>query len=155
YLRGERSGELLGTYRARAHLLGDIVNAEPVVIREPMAKYGDAGYGDFKTANKDGTKVVLQGGNDGTLHAFNAATGAEEWAYVPNLVIGLLNSLSLKTGFTHKYYVDGTPRFRDVDFAKTVGISGNPAPDWRTIVVGGLGKGGRGYYALDLTTTTG
>lgn len=155
YLRGERSGELSGTYRSRAHLLGDIVNAEPVVIREPMAKYGDAGYGDFKTASKDRTKVVLQGSNDGMLHAFNAATGAEEWAYVPNLVLGSLNNLSLKTGFTHKYYVDGTPRFRDVDFAKTVGKPNNAAPDWRTIVVGGLGKGGRGYYALDLTTTTG
>jgi type IV pilus assembly protein PilY1 len=38
-----------------------------------------------------------------------------------------------------------------VDFNKTSGTSGSP--DWRTIVVGGLGKGGRGYYALDVTDT--
>ncbi len=154
YLRGDRSGETAGTYRSRAHLLGDIINAEPVVVREPVANYGDTGYSAFKTTNASRTRIVLQGANDGMLHAFNTATGAEEWAYVPNLVISNLNNLSRKNGFTHKYYVDGTPVSGDVDFSKTDGITGNPAADWRTIVAGGLGKGGRGYYALDVTSTT-
>ncbi len=153
YLRGERSGETAGTYRVRAHLLGDTVNAEPLVIRAPSANYADTGYlgstTTFKEANATRTRMVYQGANDGMLHAFNAATGAETWAYVPNLVIANLNNLSSKTNFTHKYFVDGTPVSGDVDFKNccTTG-SGN---DWRTILVGGLGKGGRGYYALDVT----
>ena len=154
YLRGDRSGEDAGTYRSRAHLLGDTIHAEPLVIREPTANYGDTGYGTFKTANASRTKIVVQSANDGMVHAFNGTTGAEEWAYVPNLVMANLNNLSRKNGFTHKYYVDGTPVSGDVDFGNTDGVSGKPAPDWRTIVVGGLGKGGRGYYALDVTTAT-
>jgi type IV pilus assembly protein PilY1 len=152
YSRGDRTGEANNTYRKRAHLLGDIVNAEPVVVREPMANYGDAGYASYKSSQSTRTKIVFQGANDGMLHAFNAATGAEDWAYIPNLLLGSLNSLSLKNGFSHKYYVDGTPTAGDVDFNNTAGASGSA--DWRTILVGGLGKGGRGYYALDVTTPT-
>lgn len=155
YLRGDRSGETAGTYRTRARLMGDIINAEPVVIREPVANYADAGYSAFKTGTAASrTRIVVQGANDGMVHAFNTATGAEEWAYVPNLVMANLNNLSRKSGFVHRYYVDGTPVSGDVDFSKTDGVVGNPPPDWRTLVAGGLGKGGRGYYALDVTSTT-
>jgi type IV pilus assembly protein PilY1 len=97
--------------------------------------------------------MLFQGANDGMLHAFVASTGAESWAYVPNLVMANLNNLTLKPGFTHKYYVDGTPTSGDVDFKQVDGVTGS-GTDWRTIVVGGLGKGGRGYYALDVTTPT-
>lgn len=156
YLRGDRSGETAGTYRSRTHVLGDIVNAEPVVVREPFFNYVDTGYSTFKTstANTTRTRIVLQGANDGLLHAFNGATGAEEWAYVPNLLMASLNNLSRKGTLDHKFLVDGTPVVGDVDFSNTDGVTGNPAADWRTIVVGGLGKGGRGYYALDVTSTT-
>jgi type IV pilus assembly protein PilY1 len=153
YLRGDRSGETAGTYRPRAYLLGDIIHAEPLVIREPTASYSDTGYSAFKSANASRTKIVVQGANDGMLHAFNAATGAEEWAYVPNLLMANLNNLSRKNGYTHKYYVDGTPVSGDVDLNNSGGVVGTP--DWRTIVVGGLGKGGRGYYALDVTQIPG
>lgn len=153
YLRGDRSGETAGTYRVRAHLLGDTVNAEPLVVRAPSANYADTGYQGstttFKETNATRTRIVYQGANDGMLHAFNAATGAETWAYVPNLVMANLNNLSSKAGFTHQYRVDGTPVSGDVDYKNccTTG-SGN---DWHTILVGGLGKGGMGYYALDVT----
>ena len=143
YLRGDRSGEP-ASYRARAHLLGDIINSEAVMVDAPTASYVDAGYSAFKASNASRARMLYQGANDGMLHAFVAATGTEAWAYVPNLVMANLNNLSLKTNFNHKYYVDGTPASADVDFG-----SGN----WHTILVGGLGKGGRGYYALDVTTS--
>lgn len=154
YLRGDRSGETAGLYRARRSRLGDIINAEPVVVREPFANYTESGYSAFKSANSTRTRIVLQGANDGMLHAFNTATGAEEWAYVPNLLMGSLNNLSSKSGFVHKFYVDGTPVVSDVNFTNTNTSSPSGLPDWKTIVVGGLGKGGRGYYALDVTNTT-
>ncbi len=151
YLRGNRSGETAGTYRVRAHLLGDVINSEPVLVREPSASYADTGYSTFKSSKASRTRMLFQGANDGMLHAFVAATGAESWAYVPNLVMGNLNNLSRKSGFTHQYYVDGTPVPGDVDFMNIDGATGS-GNDWRTILVGGLGKGGRGYYALDVTT---
>lgn len=148
YLRGDRSGEP-ATYRARTHLLGDIVNAEPVVVRAPSASYTDAGYSAFKTAQSSRARFVYQGANDGMLHAFLESNGEEEWAYIPNLVLSSLNLRTRKTSFMHRFYVDGTPTSGDVDL--TFGDNGNPTPDWRTILVGGLNKGGRGYYALDIT----
>jgi type IV pilus assembly protein PilY1 len=149
FLRGDRSGES-ASYRTRAHLLGDTVNAAPVLVREPNASYTDTGYSAFKASQASRTRVLFQGANDGMVHAFVAATGAESWAYVPNLVMANLNNLSLRTNFTHKYYVDGAQTSADVDFNNTDGIT--TGGDWHTILVGGLGKGGRGYYALDVTT---
>jgi len=154
YLRGERSGETAGTYRTRSHLLGDMINGEPVLVREPSASYADAGYSMFKSSNASRTRMLFQGANDGLLHAFLASTGAESWAYVPNLVIDKLNNLSRKVGFTHLYSVDGTPVSGDVDFGNMSSAANNAANNWHTILVGGLGKGGRGYYALDITSTT-
>jgi Tfp pilus tip-associated adhesin PilY1 len=52
--------------------LGDIVNSQPVYVKAPFAEYFDAGYEDFKVAQKDRASTVYVGANDGMLHAFNA-----------------------------------------------------------------------------------
>lgn len=172
YLRGTKTYDTAGTYRSRTHLLGDTVNAEPLVIRTPFHYYADAGYltctttgcTPFRLANENRTKIVIQAANDGMVHAFNRDTGVEEWAYVPNALISemndpansstsLLNTRSRKS-FNHYFMIDATPVSGDVDFDKANNASGTSSPDWRTIVVGGYGKGGRGYYALDVTSTT-
>jgi type IV pilus assembly protein PilY1 len=44
----------------------------------------------------------------------------------------------------HRFYVDGSPTAMDV-FINS---------EWRTILVGGLNAGGRGFYALDVTDPT-
>ena len=48
----------------------------------------------------------------------------------------------------HYNFVDAPPVVADVDFGKTQGGSGT---DWRTMLVGGLGKGGKSLYAIDVT----
>jgi type IV pilus assembly protein PilY1 len=158
FLRGDRSRENVD-YRGRTHILGDIINAEAVYVPPPRANYGDSGYAAFKTTQASRTKMLYQGANDGMLHAFKADTGEEMWAYVPGILLNTnlgsytgtssLVNLSLRTGFTHLNYIDATPVSGDVDFNNTASSSGSP--DWHTILVGGLGKGGRGYYALDIT----
>jgi len=164
WLRGDRSKEG-SDYRARSHVLGDIINAEPVIVDRPRANFTDPCYGSsdlalgcatsYKSAQAARDRVVLQGANDGMLHAFDFATGAEKWAYVPNLVMGSLNALSHKVGFQHQYFVDATGISRDADFCKARVSAAASAwcagSDWRTIFVSGLGKGGRGYFALDVT----
>lgn len=166
FIRGDRSLE--GTdYRTRMNLLGDIVNAEPVVVTTPVFEYGDSGYSAFKAAQNVGItsptriKTVFQPSNDGMVHAFRASDGAENWAYIPSFFLSSsapsrLVYLSQKENFTHRYFVDATPVVGDIDFNNTIGIT--PASpyvsNWGTLLVGGLGKGGRGYYALDVTTPT-
>ena len=149
YLRGDRSNEGAMNvpskyFRARAHVLGDIVSSEAVYVNKPQLNLVDAGYEDFKAspaiAGRPG--MVYVGANDGMLHAFVAATGEEAWAYVPTAVLPKLYKLADKSyGNKHEYFVDGTPVVEDVV------INGQ----WRTLLVAGLGAGGRAYYALDVT----
>lgn len=155
YLRGQsvHSGEETQTdkaYRLRTHLLGDIVNSAPAYVKQPRFNFIDnvsPNYQAFKTdvaqANRHGMLYV--GGNDGMLHAFNTTNGAESWAYVPQSVMPNMYKLADKNyGASHQFLVDGSPQVMDVYDATTSA--------WRTILVGGLNAGGRGYFALDVTS---
>ncbi|MCK9986775.1 MAG: type IV pilus assembly protein PilY1 [Azoarcus sp.] len=130
FLRGDRSREGVepNPFRIRQHLLGDIINAEPV-------------YGSFASG-----PVVFQAANDGMLHAFgggddlNNDGGDELWAYVPKLLHGELSRLT-DPNYAHRYFIDATPALAQVSTASFTG----------TLLVGGLGKGGSGYYALNVT----
>jgi type IV pilus assembly protein PilY1 len=76
----------------------------------------------------------------------NTGNGVERWAYIPGMVLPNLYKLA-SLPYTHRYYVDGSPTVGDICLSTPCsGLS-----DWRTILVGGLNSGGRGYYALDVT----
>ncbi len=84
--------------------------------------------------------MIYVGANDGMLHAINAETGVEKFAYVPGKAVNLLADLK-NPNYSHRYYVDGSPTTGDVFY--------NSA--WHTVLVGGLNGGGQGLYALDVT----
>ena len=138
------------THKAK---LGTFANAAPVFVGQPQAvgRFGGAWpnvpgetYLDFQMeqSNRDGS--VVAAANDGMVHVFNAENGEERFAYVPNLVFDELSTLTLPE-YKHQYYVDSTPAVNDAYINLGSGIG------WNTIVIGGLGGGGRGYYALDIT----
>lgn len=169
-----------GPYRNRTHLLGDIVNAKLTAIGVPNSTYYEiynSGYRAFKASYASRPTVVYAAANDGMLHVFDgtvpassAATctstlttpdttcGKELFAYIPSFAYAGssdaatsgLASLGSPSSFSHHYLVDATPVSTDVDFFKTVSPTATAA-DWRTLLVGGLGKGGMGYYAIDVT----
>jgi len=165
YLRGDRSKEIAngGAYRTRAHLLGDVVNSSPYILIPPAENYGLAGYQAFKSTNSGRLNVIFFGANDGMLHAVNPGSGAEMFAYVPSFVYGD-STTAASTGlaslgnptFTHHYMVDGALPENgvtfDVDFQDTAKkLAPTGPPDWHTLLIGGMGKGGKGYFALDVT----
>jgi len=147
FLRGDRSneGDLTDTskyFRQRTHVLGDIVDSEAIYVQAPKFTYADTGYAAFKSANAARTGAVYVGANDGMLHAFNATTGQEMWAYVPAALLPKMYKLADKDyGNRHQYFVDASPVQGDVFIGGA----------WHTILVGGLAAGGRAYYALDIT----
>ncbi|HEU4709659.1 MAG TPA: PilC/PilY family type IV pilus protein, partial [Methylophilaceae bacterium] len=129
-------------FRYREHIFGDTVNATPAFVKAPIYNFVDTGYSTFKSNNSNRQGMLYIAANDGMLHALNASTGAETWAYVPNIVMKDMYKLADKNyGAKHQYFVDGSPQVMDIQDGST----------WKTILVGGLNGGGRGYYALDIT----
>ena len=154
FIRGQRGFEGFTTndatklYRARDHVFGDIVNAQPVFVRAPFASYTDTGYSAFKSANLNRSPALYVAANDGMLHALNGDTGAEMWAFMPTMVLPNLYKLADNNyANNHTYFTDGTPTIGDI--YDTVTDSANPA--WKTVLVAGMNAGAQGYYALDVT----
>ena len=119
YLRGERALEGK-QFRPRSSVLGDSVHATPVYA------------GDHET--------VYVGANDGMLHAFDAQTGVELFAYVPDAVFAQLHYLS-DPSYKHRAYVDGPASVADAD------INGSK----QRILLSAMGGGAQGVFALDVT----
>lgn len=137
------------------NIYGDIVNSTPVYIADTNYRYhklakGGSDYQDYLTAKKSKTAKVAVGANDGMLHVFNALTLEEVYAYVPKMVFPKLRNLSAQnygqSNNAHQYLVDGPLTVSDV--------YNDNSKSWRTIVVGTLGGGGRGVFALDVTDET-
>ena len=123
-------------------ILGDIASSKPAYLRDPRKFYPDLGYTTFKSDNLDRQPTVFVGANDGMLHAFNAGSGEEMWAYAPRITMKKLYAQAGTTYATnHQFTVDGSPEVADVKIGA----------NWRTVLVAGLNAGGRGYYALDVT----
>ncbi len=143
FLRGDRSLEN-NPFRQRKSRQGDIVNSALWYVGPPVSNYSFAGYRAFARKQAARLPMVYVGGNDGMLHGFSALNGDEKIAYVPKGVMGNLKDLSLPS-YTHRYYVDGSPFSGDVNWGT------DKDPDWRSLLIGTLGAGGKGYFVLDIT----
>ena len=129
-------------YRLRESPLGDIIGGAPIYMGKPPFRYTENGYSGFVSAKASRTGVVYVAANDGMLHAFDGNTGVEKWAFMPSGVLPNLYKLADNNyAANHRYLLDGAPMIGDIWTGTT----------WKTILVGGLGAGGRSYYALDIT----
>lgn len=171
YVRGQQvnetnstSGSSTHAYRSRTKLLGDVVGSRVQPVGPPALILSDSsnpGYSAFKSTWSSRSMMIYFGANDGMMHAVNgsltgSSAGNEVFAYVPSAVItgpsgtpGVDGLAALgNPSFIHHNYVNATPSVYDIDFGKTQGGSGT---DWHSVLIGGLGKGGKGYYAIDVT----
>lgn len=163
-------GSSVSGMRSRSKVLGDIINSDPVFVGTesfgysvlPAADGGGSTYITFLERKKQRRKVLYVGANDGMLHALDADTGQEIFAYLPRLLTYASppsTTLSYKlsrlteptygqpTGPAHQALVDGTFGVGDayIDTGDGTGTR------WHTILVGTFGAGGRGVFALDIT----
>lgn len=161
--RGEWTSDDTGNY------LGDIINSAPAYVANPQYLYPDDlenhAYSDFRT-NPDGDltndddfddgsgvvfyrpPMIYVGANDGMLHAFKVYPdtsrtdfGEEVFAYAPSMLFKNLDFLADGDTYSHAYYVDGSPYVGDAYFDSA----------WHSVLVSGLGAGGQGIFALDIT----
>jgi len=155
YIRGDTSAEG-STFRTRSSLMGDIINSDPWF----SGTVEDFGYGElsgtegtsysaYRNAKLSRTPAVYFSSNDAMLHAINAENGNELFTFIPDALIGSLNTLSDPfygcegTGcITHRYFMDGAPRVADAYFGSA----------WHSVLVNTLAAGGKGLFALDVTS---
>jgi type IV pilus assembly protein PilY1 len=151
YLRGDGSKEKRngGPLRDRTMrnsldqvvpaLLGDIVDSSPYYVAD--------------------IQTLFVGANDGMLHAIDASniapnatntsgSGTERFTYIPRgVAMAELAQLadpmygSNTTTKPHRYFVDGP-----------IVVSARSRTPGKNYLVGGLGRGGRGVYGLDVTS---
>ncbi len=154
YIRGDDSQELSngGSFRNRAKRLGDIVNSDPWFVGTADFGYSDlpapegSAYTAFRTSSSylNRSPILYFGANDGMLHAINAQTGIEKFAYIPSPAFTDLWQLT-DPGYAHRFFVDGPVATGDAY------INVGAGKEWRTVLIGSMGPGGRTIYALDIT----
>jgi type IV pilus assembly protein PilY1 len=147
FLRGERTreiGQRDGVFRRRASVLGDAINSVPLLVAPPSAAIDGPGYASFHARYQSRPGAVYLGANDGMLHAFDAASGAELFAYVPHALVPALAALA-DPAYRHRPYLDGSAGYGEAL------LNGR----WRSVLVSGMGMGARGVFALDVSDPAG
>ncbi len=123
--------------------LGPIIHSNPVYVGKPPFSYDFNGYASYTASQASRSGRIYAGANDGMLHAFDM-TGMETFGYIPSMVESSLPSYEAGDS---PYFVDG-PLVTGDAYHTSFTTSGN----WKTLLLGGLGAGGQGYFALDVTT---
>ncbi|MCZ4306610.1 PilC/PilY family type IV pilus protein [Zoogloeaceae bacterium G21618-S1] len=152
WVRGDQSKEASnnGPFRTRKSIMGDVVNSDPAFVKNEDYGYSLAGSLSTSERNAYITRRVSTnflnrkgalffGANDGIFRGLDSDTGAELFGYVPNTIMSGLPTLA-DPKYTHRYYVDGAPKVGDA----LVGSN------WKTVLVGSTGAGGKGYFALNV-----
>ncbi|TNF75470.1 MAG: hypothetical protein EP299_06220, partial [Acidobacteria bacterium] len=141
--------------------------ASDLFSTSPFSCTDNPGYRCFFDKHQYRRQVLLAGANDGQIHAFDLATyeytadpavdgafnngtGRELFAYVPRDV--LPNLVQQAETNEHDWDVDNPIRVTDVFIDPA--HDGTPTVDdreWRSVAIGGLRRGGRTVWALDMT----
>jgi len=116
----------------RPWILGDIIHSEPKILDYINPENGALDY-----------RYVVVGANDGMLHVFDDETGDEIFAFIPGDLLPRLQELSSPS--THVHMIDGPIQIlRSDEIDTTTGY-------YKKTLVFGERRGGRSYWALDIT----
>ena len=120
--------------------MGDPLHARPALVT----------YGGTPASPDVQDALVFVPTNDGFLHAVDARTGAELWSFIPPELLTRLPDLYRNAGVASRSYgLDGDVRVLKFD-VNLDGIVDAAAGD-RVWIYFGMRRGGRTYYALDVT----
>lgn len=138
--------------------LGGIYRSSPTLVGVPNQFLRDDSYQTFAKDHATRRQTMYVASMDGVLHAFKAlatntfdANNWEMWAFVPPAVLPKISS-NYPSG--QQILLDGTPIVKDTVWARPLGPGDEPgAEQFHTTLVAGMGAGGAGYYAVNVTDT--
>ena len=120
------------TGQPRRHM-GDMLNSKPLVV-----DYGD------------GEQRIFAATNEGLLHSIETEAGKEQWAFMPqSLLPNIQKFMDNLPSKDHVYGIDGPLTLWNYDKNKDGQIKSTDG-DMRVLFFG-LRRGGKAYYALDIT----
>jgi type IV pilus assembly protein PilY1 len=136
--------------------VGAVMHSSPLLVTNK----GKITYTNNILDSTNREDYVLFGTTQGLLHAVDAKTGKEKFAFVPNEMVenqkeAFLKSDSTTGGLSKLYYGIDAPWTTYTEYVVdssnnlTVG-TGRNSQKGKQIAYGGLRMGGRSYYALDL-----
>ncbi len=128
----------------------------------------DCSYASFARFHRYRRKAVFVQSDNGFLHAFDAGvwdrdphfpqafdpgTGQELFAFAPKAVMKQKFPSLLRFPPQAQSFPDGSPAIGDVFIGPTdsLGAAIPSSRTWKTVLVSGLRRGGRHYFALDVT----
>jgi type IV pilus assembly protein PilY1 len=144
--------------------LGAIFRSSPQLVGPPNELLRDDTYRAYAQQRRSRRPAMFVATTDGVLHAFKALSSAgsgayptfdnfvndntehELWSFVPPAVLPKLAG-NYPTG--QQILLDGTPAVEDIVWDKS--LTATDAPLFHTTLVAGMGAGGGGYYALNVT----
>jgi Tfp pilus tip-associated adhesin PilY1 len=142
--------ERLSPKPAAREIVAYIRGEDRLGYRERKARHEDAPPYQYKTGDFVHSApvyhrgLVYAGANDGMLHAFDALSGKEVFGFLPSFVHPHLWEL-MRPDYAenHRYFVDGPITIRTLVYDGGL----------RDVLVGGMRKGGMGYYGMTLRDT--
>ena len=133
-----------------SQVLGDFVNSIPVYVEHAASDWPvniDTGYMAYLRSVGNKKPIVAAGSNDGFIHVFDAESGEELLGYMPINIASNASSEGLSNlmsqNFKHRYTADSVMTAADIKIGQ----------NWKRVLIGGLGAGGQGIFALDITET--
>ncbi len=112
--------------------LGDPLHSQPTVLQ-------------YNSPSVE-TRIYV-GTNHGYLHSFDAGNGSEKWAYIPQELLGQLDTVVENPNGSKIYGLDGSAAIHLVDGNNNGAVD---AGDKAYLYIGQR-RGGRNYYAIDIT----
>ncbi|HET9371633.1 MAG TPA: hypothetical protein VFO19_15335 [Vicinamibacterales bacterium] len=147
HLGGADPAKLIPLIRSQA--IGAVIGSTPALMDPPSldpapdADYGASdSTGTYAGNHKLRRSMIFFGANDGMIHAVDARTGYEVWAFIPyNLLPKLRALIDGQAVEQFDYFVDSSPKVAEVKIGGA----------WRTMLVIGQSYGGTFYQAFDVT----
>ncbi len=173
WYRGETPstpGESCSNWLPRESPLADMERSGLLVVGPPQALWGDEKYIDFRDEHDERDECVYIQSSEGMLHCFDVDSGEERWAFIPPQALRWARIAGLRA---ERQMDEGEPSFwrwswygndpQKAERAVPREILGGPLTvedvlmgtgdnaRYGTVLLGCLGYGGYGMYALEIT----
>ena len=140
------AGTACASWRGWPH--SDVMHSKPAIVTYDPTPVADAESG----ASRPSSQYLFYLSNDGLLHAINAADGQEAWSFLVEEALAQIHAINDNLAGQHLTLADGAPTAWVFDSNGDGKIDSGDGD--KAYLYFGLRRGGRAYYALDISNVS-